>query len=153
MSPLSLLQDLTAKTADAVQQMSFQLSNEFSTLRLVTVAVEKGVQQMQSTLEQQTAIMLKVMSSCEEIKLGQAEIMHAILSTKAQTDVILETLNDDRTTDMNEHLSRLQRSMQYHLHDPSKAIPLAYHSDQEDLIRHFETLLLKQQYRQFSKQC
>ena len=117
---LVLLQDMTARTADAVQQMSVQLSNEFSALRLVTAAVEKGIKQMQVTLEQQTAIMLQVMGSCEQIKAGQADIMQAILTTKAQADVILQTLQEKETTVMLERLSLLQRSMQYHLQDPSE---------------------------------
>lgn len=116
------MQDLTAKTAEAVQQVGVQLSNEFHAMKVVVAAVDKGIKQMQITLDQQSAIMLKVMGSCEEIKSGQAEIMHAILSTKAQTDSILQHLNDKEMTEMDERLRLLQRNMQYHLQDPSKAL-------------------------------
>lgn len=117
---LVVLQGMTARTADAVQQMSVQLSNKFSAMKLLTAAVDKGVKQMQITLEQQTVIMLQVMGSCEQIKAGQAEIMNAILSTKAQTDTILQTLKEKEMEEMYERLGLLRRSMQYHLRDPSE---------------------------------
>lgn len=108
------------------------ISNELDTVKLMTQAIQNGMDQLQVGMQQHTVMLHQVMEYCDKLGQGQTVIidnqrmlMEAIVNIGVQaregTKTILDTLLSQRMEDTQEKLELLQRCMRDHLQHPGQS--------------------------------
>ena len=93
---------------------------ELGTVKMMTAAVQQG-------LQHQAVVLQQVLHFCDQLKAGQdhiisnqVQMMNAILATKAQVDLILQTINSNDMKTRTKLLNRMACNMKIHLEDPGE---------------------------------
>ncbi|DBA85008.1 TPA: hypothetical protein ACH3X2_005743 [Trebouxia sp. C0005] len=108
------------------------ITSELDTVKLMTQAIDSGIQQLHHGMQQQTAMLQQVMKCCDKLGEGQAviiEYQRALLDAvgtvgregKEGTKKILDAMHIQRMQSLQEKMDLFQNCMKDHLRKPGDA--------------------------------